>query len=252
MSKTIMKLGALVLTGLLAACAATTDPSEAYKGESPHEIFQKGRTALQDQNYGEAIKRFEALDVQYPMGADTERAQYLIVFAYYMKEEYALAASAADRFIRLHPDYPRADYVYFMRGLSNYYQNLGLIERVFTVDLATRDLSQIRKSYNDFNELVQRFPGSQYAPAAHQYMVYLRNVMAKHQLNVAEYYYARKAYVASANRASDLVAHYQGAPTVKDGLVMMAKSYHQLGMTRNEQEALRVLHYNYPNEVVTY
>ena len=60
----------------------------------------------------------------------------------------------------------------------------------------------------------------------------------------------RKAYVAAANRASDLVAHYQGAPAVKEGLVMMAKSYHQLGMQRNEQEALAVLRYNYPNEVV--
>lgn len=246
MSKTLIKLGTLILTALLAACASTTDPSEAYKGESPHEIYQKGKTALQDKSWAEAIKRFEALDVQYPMGADTEKAQYFIVYAYYMKEEYALASAAADRFIRLHPDYPHVDYIYFMRGMSDYYQNLGLVERLFTVDLAKRDLTQIRKSYQDFNELVQRFPGSQYTPAAHQYMIYLRNIMADHQLSVAEYYYNRKAYVASANRANDLVAHYQGAPAVKDGLVLMAKSYHQLGITRNEQEALEVLHYNYP------
>ena len=239
-----------MVTGLLAACAATTDPSEAYKGESPHEIYQKGKTALQDKSYAEAIKRFEALDVQYPMGPETESAQYYIIYAYYMKEEYALSASAADRFIRLHPDYPHVDYAYFMRGMSNYYQNLGLIERLFSVDLATRDLTQIRKSYYDFSELVQRYPGSQYAPAAHQYMVYLRNILADHQLRVAEYYYNRKAYMAAANRASDLVAHYQGAPSVPDGLEMMIKSYHKLGMTRNEQEAIRVLHYNYPDAVV--
>src|SRR3990167_8424335 len=96
MRKTIVKLGVLALVGLLAACAATTDPSEAYKGESSHEIYQKGKVALQDKSYGEAIKRFEALDVQYALGAETESAQFYIIYAYYQKEEYALAASAAD------------------------------------------------------------------------------------------------------------------------------------------------------------
>lgn len=247
MRKTVVKLGTLALTGLLVACAATTDPSEAYKGESPHEIYQKGKEALQDRSYSEAVKRFEALDVQYPLGAETERAQFYIIYAYYQKEEYALAASAADRFIRLHPDYAHVDYAYFMRGMSNYYQNLGFIERMFSVDLATRDLTQIRKSYYDFSELTQRFPGSQYAPTAHQYMIYLRNILADHQLHVAEYYFEKKAYVAAANRASDLVAHYQGAPAVQGGLELMAKSYHELGMTRNEDEALRMLRYNYPD-----
>lgn len=250
MRKTVVKFSALALAGLLAACAATTDPSEAYKGESSHEIYQKGKEALQDKSYAEAIKRFEALDVQYPLGAETESAQFYIIYAYYQKEEYALAASAADRFIRLHPDYPHVDYAYFMRGMSNYYQNLGFIERLFSVDLATRDLTQIRKSYYDFSELTQRFPGSQYAPTAHQYMIYLRNILADHQLRVAQYYYDRGAYMASANRASDLVAHYQGAPAVQQGLVMMAKSYHQLGLKQNEAEALRVLHYNYPETTV--
>lgn len=251
MKKIIVRLGILALVALLSACAATTDPSEAYKGESPQEIYHKGKEALQDKSYAEAIKRFEALDVQYPLGAETESAQFYLIYAYYMKEEYALSAAAADRFIRLHPDYPHVDYAYYMRGMANYYQNLGFIERIFAVDLATRDLTQIRKSYYDFSALTQRFPGSQYAPAAHQYMIYLRNILADHELHVAEYYYNRKAYVAAANRASNLVAHYQGAPAVEQGLVVMAKSYHALGMQRNEDEALRVLRYNYPNAKVT-
>ncbi len=250
MRKTILKLSALALAGLLAACAGSVDPSDAYKGESPHEIYQKGKEALKDKSYAEAIKRFEALDVQYPLGAETENAQFYLIYAYYQKEEFTLAAAAADRFIRLHPDYPHVDYAYFMRGLANYYQNMGFIERVFTIDLAKRDLAQIRKSYYDFSELVQRYPGSQYAPAAHQYMIYLRNIMADNELHVAQYYYDRKAYVAAVNRASDLVAHYQGAPAVQGGLVMMVKSYHQLGMKQNEDEALRVLRYNYPDATV--
>ena len=117
-----------------------------------------------------------------------------------------------------------------MRGLSDYYQNMGVLERIFKIDLAKRDLTQLQKSYNDFNELLVSFPNSRYAPAAHQYLIYLRNVMADHELQVAQYYYDHRAYVASANRASDIVAHYQGAPACGGRIVLMAKSYRQLGL----------------------
>src|SRR3990167_3065049 len=228
----------------LTACTSAVEPSEAYKNETPRQIYQKGKEALQDKSYSEAIKRFEALDVQYPFDTETESAQLYLVYAYYMKDEYAMAVATADHFIRLHPTHPHVDYAYYIRGLSDFYQNLGVIERLFSVDLATRDLTQMQKSYHDFEELVYRFPNSKYTPPAHQYMLYLRNLMANHELQVARYYYTRGAYIAAANRASDLVMHYQGAPAVIDGLKIMAKSYHQLGMTKLEQDVLLVLRYN--------
>ena len=248
--RTLLREYQAIVYGDLISGGTTTDPSEAYKDETPQQIYTYGKTALKDKSYGEAIKRFEALDVQYPFGAETEQAQLYLIYAYYMKEEYPLSVAAADRFIRIHPTNPNVDYAYYMRGMADYYQNLGFLERFFSIDLATRDLTQIQKSYNDFNELVTRFPNSKYAPAAHQYMIYLRNIMAAHELQVAQYYYDRKAYVAAANRASGLVAHFQGAPETVDGLILMAKSYHKLGMTKLEQDTLTVLKYNYPNAKV--
>ena len=253
MKKSIFSLGGLtVMAALLASCSATTEPSEAYKNETPQQIYQRGKSSLQDKGYSEAVKRFEALDVQYPFDADTENAQLYLIYAYYMKEDYPLASAEADRFIRIHPTNPHIDYAYYMRGLSNYYQNLGFFERFFMVDLATRDTSQLQKAYVDFNQLIHRFPNSRYVPSAHQYLIYLRNILAAHEEQVAEYYYQRKAYVASANRAADVVAHYQGAPAVKDALILMVKSYHQIGETKLEQDALTVLKYNYPNAMVTF
>jgi hypothetical protein len=136
-----------------------------------------------------------------------------------------------------------------MRGLSSYYQNMGVFERLFSVDYATRDLTQVKKAFNDFSELETRYPESPYAPAAHQYMIYLRNVLANHQIEVAQFYFNRQAYVAAANRASMVVEHYQGAPVVPDALVIMVKSYHQLRQTDLENQALQVLSYNYPNSI---
>lgn len=248
MKKNLLSWSLVALAaGLLSACASTSDPAEAYKDESPHVIYQRGVASLEDKSYGEAIKRFEALDIQYPYGEETENAQLYLVYAYYMKEEYPLASAAAARYIRLHPASPHVDYAYYIQGLSDYYQNMGIFERMFTLDLATRDLTQIQKAYGDFNELVVRYPNSKYAPSAHQYLIYLRNMLADHELQVGRYYYSRKAYVAAAERASNVVAHFQGAPAVKDALILMTQSYHQLGETKLEQESLAVLKYNYPN-----
>jgi len=235
------------IVSLLTSCASVSDPAEAYKNESADHIFRKGEKALRDRDYTEAISRFEALDAQYPFGRQTEIAQLHIIYAHYMKNDYGLAEAAADRFIYAHPTNPHVDYAYYMRGLSNYYQNMGIFERIFSIDLATRDLNQIKKSYNDFARLELQFPRSDYTPAAHQYMIYLRNVIANHELQVAKYYYRRDAYLAAANRANTIVRHYQGAPVVPDALVLMVKAYQALGLNQNAEEARAVLQYNYPN-----
>jgi outer membrane protein assembly factor BamD len=239
----------LLSVAFMAACSTSSDPADAYKGETAQQIFQGGEDALRDKSYAEAIKRFEALDVQYPFGRNTETAQLHIIYAYYKNSDYLSAEAGADRFIHAHPTSLHVDYAYYMRGLSNYYQNMGVFERLFSVDYATRDLTQVKKSFNDFTQLEQQFPASSYAPAAHQYMVYLRDVLANHQVEVAQYYFNRQAYVAAANRASVVVENYQGAPVVPDALVMMAKSYHQLHQTQLEAQTVQVIRYNYPNSL---
>lgn len=240
-------LALALLPFLLNACSSSTDPSEAFKGENAEQIFQKGEVALRGKNYSEAIKRFEALEVQYPIYPNTQIAELHIIYAYYMNSDYASSEAAADRYIHSYPTSPHIDYAYYMLGLSNFYQNLGVFERLFKVDLATRDLDQMKKSYNNFATVVRLFPDSPYAAGAHQYMVYLRNLMANHELQVADYYYSRKAYVAAANRANTIVRHFQGAPVVPDALVIMVKSYRALHATQLSNDALRVLQYNYPN-----
>jgi outer membrane protein assembly factor BamD len=230
---------------VLAGCATQTDPSAAYPGEAPSTIYAKGKEALEDHSYTEAIKRFEALDVQYPFSKETETAQLYLVYAYYMKEDYALSHAAADRFIRLHPTSEAVDYVMYIKGLASFYQNMGVIEQLFAVDLAKRDLTQMNKSFVDFQTLINRFPRSRFAPPAHQYLVYLRNMFANHELQVAQYYYDRRAYVAALNRASIVVAQYQGAPAVKDALLLMIQCEDKLNLPRLKADAEKVYQANF-------
>lgn len=247
MFKLLVSLFLTVMAFLLSSCAAKTGPAEAYKGETPKQIFDAGEADMRKSDYTEAIKRFEAMDIQYPLEKDSELAELHLIYAYYRKEEFPMAEAAAARFIRVHPMSPYTDYAYFIQGLADYYENQGVLDRLFGVDLAKRDLVPIKKAFNDFSTIVERYPNSPYAQASYQYMVYLRDVLARHQLQLAQFYYDRSAYVASINRASSCVKNYQGSPSVPHALVLMTKSYRALHLTQQENDSMRMLQYNYPD-----
>ena len=232
---------------MMAACSTKTGPAEAYKDETPRQIFEGAEADMLKGSYSDAIKRFEALEVQYPLEKEAELAEIHLVYAYYRKEDYALAEAAATRFIQVYPTSQHTAYIYLLKGLSDYYQEQGVLDRLFSIDLAKRDLEPLRKAFFDFSALVDNFPNSPYAPAAYQYMVYLRNLMAKHQFQLAQFYNERKAYVATIDRATLLVTHYQGAPVIPEALVLMAQAYQKLHLTQQQQEVIDLLQYNYPD-----
>ena len=233
-----------VLSLLLLSCATKETTATAYSNENANQIYQQGKGAIADRNYSEAIKRFEALETQYPDDPRLENAELNLIYAYYQKEDYKESAEVAKRFISLYPGSPHVDYALYMQGLALYHQNLGVFEKLFTLDLATRDFTDMKEAYHSFYQLVIDYPKSIYAPSAYQYVIYLRNAMALHELQVAQYYYKRKAYVASAERASNVITHYDGTNSVKAALKLLADSYHQLGDTKLERETLRVIRYN--------
>ena len=94
---------------------------------------------------------------------------------------------------------------------------------------------------------MQRFPKSDYFEDARLRMVFLRNMLAEHELNVATYYMRRGAYVAASNRAREIVEKYQKAPVMPEALLVMAKSYKVMGMDDLMEDTLQVLKLNYPD-----
>ncbi len=244
--KYLQRIALLSLTiCYLSGCSTAPGPSSAYPGESATHIFEKGETAMRDHSYQQAVKRFEALNAQYPFSANSEKAQLYLIYAYYKNDDYTLSADASDLFVQLYPESDHVDYAYYMRGEANYFQKMGVFERAFSVDLATRDLTQIKKSYDDFSKVVHDFPNSRYAASAHQYMLHLRNILAAHEVTVAQYYFDRQAYVAAANRASLVVRHYEGSPSIPAALRMMLASYRALHLTQNVEDVEAVLRFNH-------
>lgn len=240
---TLLLLLTLLLTG---GCSLLPDKIDETRDWSADRLYSEAKSALDEGDYENAIRFYELLEARFPFGRYAQQAQLEIIYAYYKYDESPSAVAAADRFIKLHPRHPNVDYAYYMKGLANFNMGRGLIERYLPRDESQRDPGAARQSFQDFSDLVLRFPDSKYAADARQRMLFLRNNLAQYELNVADYYMRRGAYVAAANRARYVVENYPRTPATPDALAMLARAYRAMDMDDLAADALRVLKLNYP------
>ncbi|MBR0566245.1 outer membrane protein assembly factor BamD [Azoarcus sp. L1K30] len=238
-------IGALLLGG----CGMLPEQIDETAGWSAQKLYSEAKSSMTEGGYDQAIKYFEKLEARYPYGRFAQQAQIESAYAYYKSNEPALALAAADRFIKLHPNHPNVDYVYYLKGLVNFNEDLGLLASLSNQDLSERDPRGAREAFDTFNELVTRFPESRYAEDATQRMQYLVNSLASHEVHVARYYYRRGAYVAAANRAQAAITTYPRAPAIEEALFLLVKSYDAMGMNDLRDDADRVMRKNFPNSV---
>ena len=210
------------------------------------ELYQRIQTEIDKQRYEQASDSLQAMEARFPFGKYSEQCQLETIYVKYMQYEAEAARAAADRFIRLHPQHPSVDYAYYMKGLSSFTEGSGLFERFMPTDLTKRDPGAARQSFADFAQLLTRFPDSEYAADARKRMIYLRDLLARYEVHVANYYFSRKAYLAAANRGRFVVENYQRTTAVPDALAVMVQAYTLLGMQAQADDALLTLRNNYP------
>lgn len=218
-----------------------------YGGWDAEKFHKKAKKAMDASNYQKAIKLYETLESRYPFGDYAAQAQLEIAYAYYKNDDPEAAIAAADRFIKVNPRNSSVDYAYYLKGLVNFNRSIGFIERFLPTDASQRNPSNVKESYNNFQELVRRFPDSQYAPDAKQRMLALKNNLAMYEVHVARFYLKRKAYIAAANRGGYVIKEFQRTPAVPYALLVMQEAYTKLGMTDLAADAERVYKENYPN-----
>jgi outer membrane protein assembly factor BamD len=236
----------LVLALVLTACSGDGDEADMLAESGEQQIYQQAQRYLNNSNYDEAIRALQALESRYPFGRYAEQAQLEMIYAHYGAYEPEAAVEAADRFIRLHPQHPNVDYAYYMKGLSTATASQDFLSRFTPTDKTLRDISFAKEAFAEFAQLVSRYPASPYAADARARMIFLRNLMARHEIHVANYYFRRGAYLAAANRGRYVVENFQRTPAVADGLAVMAQGYLLLGMDELAEEAIAALRLNYP------
>ncbi|MDF3035903.1 MAG: outer membrane protein assembly factor BamD [Paucimonas sp.] len=231
----------------LSACGMFGSKEDESAKWSAEKLYSEARDDMEAARYESAIKNFERLESRYPFGVYAQQAQMEVAYAYYRQGNKEEAVAAADRFIKLHPNHAKVDYMYYLRGLINFNDRLGMLDFVSHQDPSERDPKAARDSFEAFKLLVERFPGSSYTPDALGRMKYLIGALAKYEVHVARYYFRRGAYVAALNRAQAAVRDYQENPAVEEGLFIMMKSYDALNLHDLRDDTERVLRLNYPN-----
>ena len=211
---------------LLTSCASKDDEER-----EPAEVllYNLAQDRINAKNYVGAVDSLSRIERFYPFGVYAEQARADLIYAHYMTGDFDAAYASSEKFIRLYPRNTNIDYAYFMRGMTGYYQDDGIIGNVFSLELAKRDVSGAMQSYADLTEFIIRYPESEYIDPARERLIFLRNLIASSELDGAEYYLKRGAFVAALNRANYVLKNIPNSTEKDRALKIMKEAYEQLG-----------------------
>ena len=218
---------------------ATAEKSEqGYYNDAIAQI-DKGR-------YTQAIEDLNNLRTFYPTGQYAEQALLDVMYAQYESGKFEAAAASAEQFISLYPSNPQVSYAYYVRGVANMQgSSEGL--KLFKLNQAERDTAYLRIAFANFQELINKYPNSPYAPDAAQRMTFIYNQFAESEMSAANWYVEREAYVAAVNRAKWVFQYYPLSESVPDALAVLAYSHEKLCLNDLANEYKTLLQINYPN-----
>ena len=239
----------LLVIFLIVSCSSNEELPDERLVEK--ELYDQAQSRLKSDSYSTAIISLESLESRFPFGRYAEQAQAELIYAYYMNSQFEASESAAQRFINLHPRHSHTGYAYYMKGLAAFTDDAGLFTRYFQSDLAKREVIMAQKSFDELSEFITRYPNSKYVPHAKQRMVYLRNLLAEHEIYVANFYMKRGAYLAAIGRAKYVIEHLPNTPQTPFALSILIEAYGILDYSELRDINLKILNSNFPEFDIT-
>ncbi|GLT18108.1 outer membrane protein assembly factor BamD [Vibrio zhanjiangensis] len=220
-------LSGLLALSVLVGCSSS---DEIVPDIPPSELYSEAQVSLQSGNWLSAIDKLEALDSRYPFGAYSEQVQLDLIYAYYKNDDLALGLATIERFSRLNPTHEKLDWVLYMRGLTHMAQDRNFMHDLFNVDRSDRDPEPVKKAFEDFKKLLERYPNSPYAKDAQKRMIALKNRLADYDLATADFYLRREAWIAAINRTQELQKTYPNTEAALKSLHIQLEAYQELGL----------------------
>src|SRR5207344_595005 len=172
-------LAALLLL-MLAACGSFGSADDETLGWSAQKLYGEAKDAMGSKDWPKAIKYLEKLEARYPYGRYAQQAQLEVAYCHWKDNERASAVAAADRFIKLYPNHPNVDYAWYLKGLINFNETLGILWQLTSPDISDRDPRGARDAFVAFKEVITRFPDSKYAEDSAARMRYIINSLASY------------------------------------------------------------------------
>ncbi len=228
---------AMLLAVGLGACTMFAK-DDTPPDEPPDKLYNEGLYLLNaKKDPKEAVKKFEEVDRQHPYSEWARKALIMSSYAYYEAGAYDDSITAAKRYISLHPGSSDAAYAQYLIG-SSYFDEIPDI---------TRDQGRTDKALAALDEVVRKYPRSEYAVSARQKMDVARDQLAGKEMAVGRYYQEKKDYTGAINRFKVVVTKYQTTRHVEEALMRLTESYMALGIVEEAQTAAAVLGHNFPD-----
>ncbi|WP_158584031.1 outer membrane protein assembly factor BamD [Salinibius halmophilus] len=206
---------------LLTGCATNQYYSE-------DELYQRAQEAVEAENYETAEIELDSLAENFPFGRYAQQVELQLMYVELQQNKPQSALLRAQRFIRLQPDHPALDYVYFVRALSQFEMAAGN-RGGWSNAASKRDLEPVREAYDGFARLIEQYPDSDYNNDARTYMAAARSIMAEHQLNTASYYARKGAWAAALSNAQAVLQDYPGTRHTQAAKEIAIEAYRELG-----------------------
>ena len=236
----LLALSALAFPMLLAGCASDADVDLATYVEQtdPADVlYNQGLANLQAGRMKEAGKKFESLDRQHPYSEFARKGIVMNAFAQYRQGNYDEAINAGKRYVSLYPTTPDAAYAQYIVGLSYFRQ----------IRDVTTDQKESRRAIEAMEEVVNRWPDSEYVEDAKAKIRFARDQLAGKEMQIGRYYLERREYIAAIKRFRYVVEQYPNTRHVEEALARLTESYYAMGLTSEAQTAAAVLGHNYPD-----
>lgn len=244
-----MRIGLLCLALLLAACGTLEPEKDPTAGWTAEQLYKDARAEMEVGNWSNARERLESIEARYPFGIQAQQSLIDQAYVNWKDDEPEQALAAIERFQRQYPNHPGSDYMLYLKGLITFTPPSAFLAHITRQDPSERDPKGLRESYDAFNELITLYPDSRYTHDAKLRMTWLVNTIAENELNVAQYYYERGAYVAAINRAQRVITDFEGVPAAEKALYIMYLSYDKLEQEDLRDTTKRVLDENFPDSI---
>ncbi|MCB8821343.1 outer membrane protein assembly factor BamD [Microvirga rosea] len=218
------------------------DNSEKYKPEivadiPAEQLYNDGLARIQKKDYEGAAKKFSSLDKQYPYSEWSRKGLIMEAYANYEGGLYDESITAAKRYLQLHPSTADAAYAQYLLA-SSYYDQIPDI---------TRDQEKSERALLALQELIQRYPSSEYVADAKKKIQVASDQLAGKEVEIGRFYLQKRNYSGAINRFRNVVARYQTTRHVEEALERLAEAYMAMGIVDEAQTAAAVLGHNFPD-----
>lgn len=233
MKKSLLTACALLSLCLTAGCASK--PKEEPK--TAEGLYVQAKEYMDKTSYAKSAETFEKIELEHPYSALATKAKLMGAYAYYKDQKYDDAILAIDRFIKFHPGNKDIAYAYYLKALCYYDQ---------IVDV-TKDQSTTEKALNALQQVVLRFPNSEYAKDATLKIDLTRDHLAGQEMEIGRWYLGQQNYLSALNRFSTVVNQYQTTSQIQEALYRQVEIYTILGLNEEARKVYKVLEFNYPD-----